>query len=123
MSKDKEDNNKENETIIGDDSAYDDSDVSLEKFDPYEKYENDGDKIIVPFKFPVVVKGREITEAKIRPPYGADLRVAGGAKNDTDNALILIERCSEGFTKEHVNKMRAPDISNCGEVINFLSEG
>ena len=112
------------ETVI--DENVNEDDLNLEDetgYDPYALYEQDEQgRIIVPLKHPPKTKAREYTEIHLRTPYGADLRIAGNAKNDMDNGLILLERCGEGLTKEAVNKMRAVDINACSQVLNFLSQ-
>lgn len=116
-------NDKVNETVM--DEVEEQEQISLEdetEFDPYALYQEEEGRIIVPLKYPVKVKARQYEEMRIRPPYGADLRIAGNAKNDTDNGMILLERCGEGWTKEAVNKMRATDIAKCSEVLNFLAQ-
>ena len=117
-------NDKTKDIVIDEDKAEDQFNIEDEtKFDPYALYQQDDqERLIIPLKHPIEVKARKYTEVHLRPPYGADLRISGNAKNDMDNGLILLERCGEGLTKEAVNKMRAVDINACSQVLNFLSQ-
>lgn len=116
---------EDNNTNIGDDLEVNEDQTDLENddaaFNPEDKYEQEDGRWVVPLKHPITTKKREFDKVKIRAPYGADLRIAGNATNDTDNGLILLERCGEGLTKDVVNKMRSVDIQACSEVLNFLS--
>lgn len=117
-------NDKVKETVMDEDEKKDQFKIEDEaEFDPHALYkQDDQERFIIPLKHVVKVKAREYTEVHLRPPYGADLRISGNAKNDMDNGLILLERCGEGLTKEAVNKMRAVDINACSQVLNFLSK-
>lgn len=103
--------------LMGDESLGDDT---PRDFSEYKRDEND--RIIVPLKHPVKTNKRTYESVAMRPPLGGDLRIAGNAKNDTDNGLILLQRCCEGLTPEAVNKMRSGDIKELSAVLNFLSD-
>lgn len=119
-----DDNNSVKETVMDEDQDLLDAEEGLEAkerdFSEYDRDEND--RIIVPLKHSVKTKHRIFESVAMRPPLGGDLRIAGNAKNDTDNGMILLQRCGEGLTLDAVNKMRAGDIKELSAVLNFLSE-